>query len=109
MTYVITKTCIDVKDGDCVDVCPVDCIYEGNRMFYIQPDECINCGICETFCPVEAIYSEEEVPSELNDFITINAEYFDDAVSGIGSPQGAAQVGPSDSDHPIVAAQPKAD
>ncbi len=51
MTYVITSTCIDVKDGICQKVCPVECIYEGGRMMYIQPDECINCGICVSVCP----------------------------------------------------------
>ena len=46
MTYVINEACIDVKDGDCTNVCPVDCIYEGGRMYYIQPEECVNCAIC---------------------------------------------------------------
>jgi ferredoxin-like protein FixX len=48
MTYVITDACIDVKDKTCLDACPVDCIYEGGRTLYIQPDECIDCGLCET-------------------------------------------------------------
>ncbi|MGH2696562.1 MAG: indolepyruvate ferredoxin oxidoreductase subunit alpha, partial [Actinomycetota bacterium] len=52
MTYVIAETCIDVKDRACVDECPVDCIYEGGRMLYIQPDECVDCAACEPVCPV---------------------------------------------------------
>ena len=56
MTYVIAEPCIDVKDRACVDECPVDCIYEGPRMLYIQPDECIDCGACEPVCPVTAIF-----------------------------------------------------
>ncbi len=50
MPYVITDACIDVKDKTCLDACPVDCIYEGGRTLYIQPDECIDCGLCETAC-----------------------------------------------------------
>ena len=56
MTYIIAEPCIDVKDGSCVEVCPVDCIYEGEDQFYIHPDECIDCGACEPECPVQAIF-----------------------------------------------------
>ena len=63
MTFVVTSTCIDVKDGVCQKVCPVECIYEGGRMMYIQPDECINCGICVSVCPVQAIYEDVDVPA----------------------------------------------
>ena len=62
MTYVIASACIDVKDGACQDVCPVECIYEGGRMMYIQPDECIDCGLCLSVCPVDAIYAEDDLP-----------------------------------------------
>ena len=55
MTYVITDGCVDVKDRSCVNECPVDCIYEGCRSLYIHPDECIDCGACETACPMNAI------------------------------------------------------
>jgi NAD-dependent dihydropyrimidine dehydrogenase PreA subunit len=55
MAYVIAEPCVDVKDKRCVEECPVDAIYEGERMSYIQPDECIDCGACEMVCPVEAI------------------------------------------------------
>jgi len=80
MTYVIAQPCIDVKDKSCVDVCPVDCIHptdgEGVNMLYIDPDECIDCGACEPECPVEAIFSEEDVPAEWEHFTKINADYF---------------------------------
>ncbi len=104
MTYSICEPCIDVKDRACVDECPVDCIYEGPRMLYIQPDECVDCGACEPACPVTAIFYEDDVPAEWKQFNAVNAEWFSDAVSGVGSPGGAAQVGPAAVDHPVVAA-----
>ena len=64
MTYVITQPCVDLKDKACIDECPVDCIYEGTRMLYIHPDECVDCGACEPVCPVEAIYYEDDVPDD---------------------------------------------
>ena len=76
MTYVITQPCIGVKDASCVEVCPVDCIYEGEDMYYIHPDECIECAASEPECPVEAIFAEEDVPPEWRNFIQINAEFF---------------------------------
>ena len=76
MFYVITSTCIDVKDSVCQTVCPVECIYEGGRMFYIQPDECINCGLCVSVCPVEAIYKDEDVPEKEKAFTEANAQFF---------------------------------
>jgi len=103
MTYTIAEPCIDVKDKACVDECPVDCIYEGPRMLYIQPDECVDCGACEPACPVTAIFYEDDVPAEWKQFTPINAEFFNDNVSGLGSPGGAAQVGPAAVDHPTVA------
>jgi ferredoxin len=102
MTYVIAEPCIDVKDRACVDECPVDCIYEGGRKLYIQPDECVDCGACEPVCPVTAIFYEDDVPAEWKNYTAIEAEYF--TITGIGSPGGAAQVGPSDQDHPTVTA-----
>ncbi len=62
MTYVIAQPCVDVQDKACVDECPVDCIYEGPRKMYIQPDECVDCGACAPVCPVEAIFFEDAVP-----------------------------------------------
>jgi ferredoxin len=95
VTYVIAQPCIDVKDKSCIEECPVDCIYEGNRMLYIQPDECVDCGACEPVCPVEAIYYEDDVPGEWKEFPKINTEFFVE----IGSPGGAAKVGLTDHDH----------
>ena len=103
MTYTICEPCIDVKDRTCVDECPVDCIYEGGRMLYIQPDECVDCGACEPVCPVTAIFYEDDVPAEWKAYTAGETEFFTDAVSGIGSPGGAAQVGAVDKDIPLVA------
>ncbi len=76
MTYVIAEPCIDVKDRSCVDVCPVDCIYEGEDQLYIEPDECIDCGACVPACPVEAIFALDEVPDKWKNYIDINAKHF---------------------------------
>lgn len=74
MTYVVTESCIKCKYTDCVDVCPVDCFREGPNMLVIDPDECIDCTLCEPECPVEAIFSEDEVPADQKDFIPLNGE-----------------------------------
>ena len=76
MPYVITEACINVKDKSCVDVCPVDCIYEGEDQLYIHPDECIDCGACEPECPVTAIFPEEDVPQNLAVFVARNRDAF---------------------------------
>jgi ferredoxin len=76
MPYVITEACKNTKDRACVDVCPVDCIYEGPEQLYIHPDECIDCGACEPECPVTAIFPEEDVPANLKEYIQINREVF---------------------------------
>ncbi len=102
MTYVIAQPCVDLKDRACVEECPVDCIYEGERMLYIHPDECVDCGACEPVCPVEAIFYEDDIPDEWRAYTEANAEFFDD----IGSPGGAAKLGVIDRDHPVVAALP---
>jgi ferredoxin len=81
MTYVITQPCIDTLDQSCVDVCPVDCIHfeEGtDRMEYIDPDECIDCGACEPACPVSAIFAEDDVPEDQEIFKEINALWYTD-------------------------------
>ena len=75
MPFVVTESCIKCKLGDCVEVCPVDCFYEGPNMLVINPDECIDCALCEPECPVEAIYSEDELPVNQIDFIEINKKY----------------------------------
>jgi NAD-dependent dihydropyrimidine dehydrogenase PreA subunit len=76
MPYVITEACIGTKDKSCVDVCPVDCIYEGEKMLFIHPDECIDCGACEPECPVTAIFPEEDVPGNLKHYVQINKDIF---------------------------------
>ena len=78
MTYVIALPCVDVKDKACIDECPVDCIYEGERSLYIHPDECVDCGACEPVCPVEAIYYEDDVPEEWKAYYDANVHFFDD-------------------------------
>ncbi|CAI9400184.1 MULTISPECIES: ferredoxin [Aestuariimicrobium] len=102
MTYIIGAACVDIKDRACVEECPVDCIYEGNRMLYIHPEECVDCGACEPVCPVEAIYYEDDVPAEQKQFYDVNVQFFDD----LGSPGGASKLGPLDKDHPVVEAMP---
>ena len=76
MPYVITETCVDVKDKACVDVCPVDCIHPGDGeeepMLYIDPDECIDCGACISECPVEAIFADTDVPDNQEGWIERN-------------------------------------
>ncbi|RMF64031.1 MAG: ferredoxin family protein [Calditrichaeota bacterium] len=88
MTYIIAEPCVDVRDRACVDVCPVDCIYEVEdtqlsegdpaykMMLYIHPEECIDCGACEPECPVEAIFPEDEVPEKWSEYIAYNYEAF---------------------------------
>ncbi|MBA4221185.1 NAD-dependent dihydropyrimidine dehydrogenase, PreA subunit [Bosea sp. CRIB-10] len=106
MPYVITDACIDVKDRGCLDACPVDCIYEGGRTLYIHPDECIDCGLCETVCPVAAIYADDRIPDELTRWIAVNSAYFGPEISGLGSPRGADAKTTRQVDHPVVAAWP---
>jgi ferredoxin len=72
MTYVVTEACIKCKYTDCVEVCPVDCFYEGENMLVINPEECIDCGVCEPECPAEAIKAESE---ELANWVEMNREY----------------------------------
>jgi NAD-dependent dihydropyrimidine dehydrogenase PreA subunit len=89
VTYVIAEPCIDLLDKACIEECPVDCIYEGERMLYIHPDECVDCGACEPVCPVEAIYYEDDVPDQWKEYTKANVDFFDE----LGSPGGAAKVG----------------
>ena len=80
MAYVIAEPCVDVKNKSCVDVCPVSCIYieddAADRTLYINPDECIDCGVCAEVCPVEAIFFEDDVPEQWASFIPLNKLYF---------------------------------
>ena len=74
MTFVVTENCIRCKFTDCVDVCPVDCFREGPNFLVIDPDECIDCAVCVPECPANAIFAEEDVPGDQQDFIATNAE-----------------------------------
>jgi NAD-dependent dihydropyrimidine dehydrogenase PreA subunit len=102
VTYVIAEPCVDLKDKACIEECPVDCIYEGARMLYIHPDECVDCGACEPVCPVEAIYYEDDVPEQWNEYTKANVDFFDE----LGSPGGASKVGLVDRDVPPVTGLP---
>ena len=74
MTFVVTESCIRCKYTDCVDVCPVDAFREGTNFLVIDPDDCIDCAVCVPECPVNAIYADEDVPANQQDFIGLNAE-----------------------------------
>ena len=78
MTFVITDPCKDVKDATCVQVCPVDCIQttDDDDMYYINPDDCIDCAYCVSVCPVNAIFDEFTVPANQRPYIQKNREYF---------------------------------
>ena len=80
MTYVIASACVDVMDQSCIEVCPVDCIFfeEGDRMCYIEPDVCTDCGVCEPACPVGAIFPDSSLPRDVSSFTRINALWFSD-------------------------------
>ena len=73
MTYIIAEPCIGTKDASCVEVCPVDCIYEADDQFYIHPDECIDCGVCEPECPADAIRPDTEPGMET--WVEFNRKY----------------------------------
>jgi NAD-dependent dihydropyrimidine dehydrogenase PreA subunit len=102
MTYVIALPCVDLKDKTCVEECPVDCIYEGERMLYIHPDECIDCGACEPVCPMEAIAYEDDLSEANTPFKDMAREVF----AKFGSPGGAARA-PKVSDPRFVLALPR--
>ena len=74
MTFVVGEDCIKRKHTDCVEVCPVDCFYEGPNFLVIHPDECIDCALCEPECPIDAIFSEDELPADQENFLELNAE-----------------------------------
>jgi NAD-dependent dihydropyrimidine dehydrogenase PreA subunit len=101
MTYVIGLACVDLKDKGCIEECPVDCIYEGERMLYIHPDECVDCGACEPVCPVEAIAYQEDLTEADAPFTAVARDVF----AELGSPGGAARA-PMVPDPPFVVALP---
>jgi len=75
MAFIVAEPCIKCKYTDCVEVCPVDCFYEGANFLVIHPDECIDCGACEPVCPTKAIFAESDLPAKWQEYIAINAEY----------------------------------
>jgi ferredoxin len=81
VTYTITSPCIGTKDRSCVEVCPVDCIHDDgddDKMLYIDPNECIDCGACEPACPVSAIFAEDDVPADQKGYVEINTLWYQD-------------------------------
>ena len=74
MTYVVIESCIKCKHTDCVEVCPVDCFHEGPNFLVIDPEECIDCSLCEPECPVDAIVAEDELPEDQQHFLELNTE-----------------------------------
>lgn len=111
MAYVIGKACVDVMEKDCVQECPVDCIYQGARSLYINPDECVDCGACKPACRVGAIYYETDLPDDEVQHRADNAAFFHETLPGhdgpLGSLGGAAGVGPLGVDTPLVAGMPR--
>jgi NAD-dependent dihydropyrimidine dehydrogenase PreA subunit len=110
MTYVIGSRCVDVIDRSCVQECPVDCIYEGARSLYINPDECVDCGACKLACRMEAIYYERDLPEDQQRHLADNAAFFSEILPGraepLGAPGGACDVGRLGVDTPFVSALP---
>ncbi|MPZ00338.1 MAG: (4Fe-4S)-binding protein [Actinophytocola sp.] len=108
MPYVIAEPCIDIMDRSCMEECPVDCIYEGERKLYINPMECIDCGACEPACPVEAISQDRNVASEHEAFVEDNRRFFTEALPGrddvLGQPGGSMVLGTVGADTELVAA-----
>jgi NAD-dependent dihydropyrimidine dehydrogenase PreA subunit len=96
MTFVITQPCIDTMDQSCVEVCPVDCIHfeEGaDRMLYINPAECIDCGACQPACPVSAIFPEPDVPPEQAHFTPVNSQWYEDKAAARAAVAGVPALG----------------
>ncbi len=108
MPYVIAAPCIDVNDKSCVEECPVDCIFEGDRKNYINPELCIDCGACEPVCPVEAISQDRRVADDQTDFVADNARFFTDVLPGrsepIGDDEGGTAMGRIGVDTELVTA-----
>ena len=108
MSFVIGADCIDVNDRACTDVCPVDCIYVGDRKSYINAAECIDCGACEPECPVEAIFVDRSArgDDEKTRFVEDNRAFFSEILPGrtapLGNPGGARKVGDLDVDTDYV-------
>lgn len=97
MVFVIGESCVDLQDRSCTQVCPVDCIYEGDRKLYINPDECIDCGACEPACPAQAIFIDDDAPDGEEWAIADNRTFFTDVLVGrsepLGKPGGSRKLG----------------
>ncbi len=112
MTFVITQPCVDVQDQSCVEVCPVDCIHfdaGDDRMLYIEPEVCIDCGACEPACPVSAIFAEADVPEDQAHFLEINALWFEDAAAARAMVGGGAAPAPAAAPAAEAAEEPAAE
>ncbi|MQA61268.1 MAG: hypothetical protein GEU86_07175 [Actinophytocola sp.] len=111
MAFFIAEPCTDIKDMSCVEECPVDCIYEGDRKLYINPVECIDCGACEPVCPVEAITTDRGATPEMASHKPDNARFFYERLPGrdepLGNPGGAERIGPIGVDTPVISALPR--
>ena len=112
MPYFIAAPCIDVMDKSCIEECPVDCIYEGDRKLYINPEECIDCGACEPACPEGAIFTDFKAPPEMTQFVEDNQRFFTGPLDGrdkpLGSPGGGGKVGRVGADTALVRSWPGA-
>jgi len=111
MAYVVTDACVDVLDRSCLEECPVDCIYEGERKMYVNPAECIDCGACEQACPTAAAVSDRVLRGTDNAWLVAdNAAFFEVVLPGrdapLGTPGGAAHLGPVRADTEAIAALP---
>lgn len=95
MTHVIAEPCVNVKDKACVPACPVDCIKEGERMLYIVPDECIDCGACIEPCPVQAIFPADELPEKWKFYTEINARWATNGNNEAAAWEGFTPVDPA--------------
>lgn len=110
MPFFVGEPCLDVLDQSCTEVCPVDCIYQGDRKMYINPHECIDCGACSPVCPVSAISADYVRDDQLLPWEKDNAAFFDELLPGrdvpLGSPGGAAALGRVGVDSPLVRNSP---
>jgi NAD-dependent dihydropyrimidine dehydrogenase PreA subunit len=107
MAFVITGACTDLQDRSCLEECPVDCIYEGDRKMYINPIECIDCGACEQVCPVNAAINPVKLAGTGDEVhIADNAVFFETVLPGrdapLGTPGGASRLGRIGTDTPLV-------
>jgi ferredoxin len=93
MAYIIAEPCISEKDRSCIDVCPVDCIHETEKMLVIDPEECIDCGACEPECPVEAIFPEDSLPAKWASFAVVNAAWGAGGEAAVAAALEKAQSG----------------